>query len=171
MRAAFAQSKARHHEVVAEAELNVDYSRSPIVAGDANLRLGPGQRLPDSIQVRPAGAVSCGLHALTHRAGHTLVLLDGANASGLEMADLLAALQHFAADASLFEAAIAFATRDERPDQIGQIEQAAADLLGVEGIVLLAVRPDGYIGLRADRDYINALERYRALVLGGDPYS
>ena len=62
MRAAFAESKARHHEVVAEAELNVDYSRSPIVAGDANIHLGPGQRLPDSMRVRPAGAASCGLH-------------------------------------------------------------------------------------------------------------
>jgi hypothetical protein len=171
MRAAFAESKARHHEVVAEAELNVDYSLSPIVAGDANLRLGPGQRLPDSIQVRPAGAASCGLHALTHRAGHTLVLLGGATARGVEMAELLAALQDFVTDESLFETAIAFATRDELADQIGQLEVAAADLLGVEGIVLLAVRPDGYIGLRADRDYINALERYRALVLGGDPYS
>jgi len=157
--------------VVAEAELNVDYSLSPIVAGDANLRLGPGQRLPDSIQVRPAGAASCGLHALTHRAGHTLVLLGGATARGVEMAELLAALQDFVTDESLFETAIAFATRDELADQIGQLEVAAADLLGVEGIVLLAVRPDGYIGLRADRDYINALERYRALVLGGDPYS
>jgi hypothetical protein len=171
MRAAFAESKARHHEVVAEAELNVDYSLSPIVAGDANLRLGPGQRLPDSIQVRPAGAASCGLHALTHRAGHTLVLLGGATARGVEMAELLAALQDFVTDESLFETAIAFATRDELADQIGQLEVAAADLLGVEGIVLLAVRPDGYIGLRADRDYINALERYRALVHAGHLYS
>jgi len=77
------------------------------------------------------------------------------------MAELLAALQDFVTDESLFETAIAFATRDELADQIGQLEVAAADLLGVEGIVLLAVRPDGYIGLRADRDYINALERYR----------
>jgi 2-polyprenyl-6-methoxyphenol hydroxylase-like FAD-dependent oxidoreductase len=169
MRAAFAESKARHHEVVAEAELNVDYSRSPIVAGDANPHLGPGQRLPDSIQVRPVGAGSCGLHALTHRMGQTLLLLGGANARGLQMVDLLAALQDFVTDESQFETAIAFATRDERPDQIGQLEQNAEDLLGVEGIVLLAVRPDGYIGLRTDRDHVNALERYRALVLGGIP--
>ena len=171
MRAAFAESKARHHEVVAEAELNVDYSRSPIVAGDANVLLGPGQRLPDSIQVRPPGAVSRGLHELTHRAGHTLVLLGGATAGGLEIADLLAAIQDFATGSRLFEAAIAFVTREERPDQIGQLDQAVADLLGVEGITLLVVRPDGYIGLRADRDHLSALEHYRVLVQAGRAYS
>jgi hypothetical protein len=171
MRAAFAESKARHHEVVAEAELNVDYSRSPIVTGDANIRLSPGQRLPDSIRVRRAGAGSCGLHELTHRAGHTLVLLGGASAGALELAELLAALRHFVIDSQLFEAAIAFGTRGELPDQIGQLEQDAEDLLGVEGIALLVVRPDGYIGMRADRDHVSALERYRALVQGGDPYS
>jgi hypothetical protein len=87
------------------------------------------------------------------------------------MADLLAALQDFVTDESLFETAIAFATRGERPDQIGMIELAAADLLGVEGIVLLAVRPDGYVGLRTDRDHVHALERYRALVHAGHLYS
>jgi 2-polyprenyl-6-methoxyphenol hydroxylase-like FAD-dependent oxidoreductase len=167
LRAAFAESKARHHEVVAEAELNVDYSRSPIVAGDANIHLGPGQRLPDSIQVRPADAATCGLHELTHRAGHTLVLLGGATAGVLEMAELLAELQDFATDSRLFEAAIAFGNRDKLPHHIGQLEPAAAGLLGVEGMTLLAVRPDGYIGLRADRDHISALERYRALVRAG----
>jgi len=171
MRAAFAESKARHHEVVAEAELNVDYSRSPIVAGDASVHLGPGQRLPDSIQVRPAGAASCGLHELTHRAGHTLVLLGGAAAGGLETANLLAALQDFVTDSNVFEAAVAFGERDELADQIGQLEPAAADLLGVEGITLLAVRPDGYIGLRADRDHLGALRRYRELLHAERRYS
>ena len=83
------------------------------------------------------------------------------------MANLLAALRDFVTDSRLFEAVIAFATRDERPDQIGRLETAAADLLGVDDIVLLVVRPDGYIGLRADRDHVNALERYRALVHAG----
>jgi hypothetical protein len=47
--------------------------------------------------------------------------------------------------------------------------KAAADLVSVEGITLLAVRPDGYIGLRADRDHLSALERYRAIVHVGRP--
>jgi len=42
--------------VVAEAELNVDYAGSPIVAGDANTQPAPRQRLPDTIPVEPVGA-------------------------------------------------------------------------------------------------------------------
>jgi len=99
----------------------------------------------------------------------SLVLLGGAAAGDREMADLLAALQDFATHSRLFEAVIAFGTRDELPDQVGQIEPAAADKLGVKGITLLVVRPDGYIGLRADRDHLSALERYRALVHAGRP--
>jgi hypothetical protein len=53
------------------------------------------------------------------------------------------------------------------PAQIGKIEPGATDLIGVEGITLLAVRPDGYIGLRADRDHLKALERYGVLISAG----
>ncbi len=139
--------------------------------GDANVRLGPGQRLPDSIRVRRAGAGSCGLHELTHRAGHTLVLLGGASAGGLDTWRTCSRRARFVTDASLFEAAVAFGTRGELPDQDRGSQLAAADLLGVEGITLLVARPDGYIGLRADRDHVSALERYRALVHTGNPYS
>ena len=45
------------------------------------------------------------------------------------------------------------------------LEPAAAGLLGVEQITLLALRPDGYVGLRADRDHLNALEHYRTLLI------
>jgi hypothetical protein len=31
------------------------------------------------------------------------------------------------------------------------------------------VRPDGYVGMRCDRDHLGALERYRALVRAGHP--
>jgi hypothetical protein len=37
----------------------------------------------------------------------------------------------------------------------------------VRETTLLAVRPDGYVGLRSDGDHLNALERYRALVCAG----
>jgi hypothetical protein len=52
IRAMIADPKARQHEIVAETELNVDYSQSPIVSGDVNRHLAPGQRLPDTIPVR-----------------------------------------------------------------------------------------------------------------------
>lgn len=123
LKAAFAESTARHPEVVAEAELNVYYARSPIVFGDANSQLGPGQRLPDTILVRPSGRGPRRLHELTHRAGHTLVIVGGPAARSLEVADLLAALKEFAADSPPFEAVIAFGTRPDLPDQIADTSE------------------------------------------------
>jgi hypothetical protein len=67
----------------------------------------------------------------------------------------------------LFEAAIALSTGPYALDHIGQFDSAAADLLGVEGITLLAIRPDGYIGFRSDQDHLAALQRYRTLVQTG----
>jgi hypothetical protein len=69
------------------------------------------------------------------------------------------------ANSLLFEASLALGIRSDLPVQIGHLEPAAADLLGVEGTTLLAVRPDGYIGLRADRDHLTALEQYRTLLV------
>jgi 2-polyprenyl-6-methoxyphenol hydroxylase-like FAD-dependent oxidoreductase len=169
MRAVLAGSTAKHQEVVAEAELNVDYSVSPIVAGDPNSNPGPGQRFPDTITVRPSEGGRCQLHELTHRAGHTLVLLGGPTIGGPEVAALLPALQELATGSVLFEAAVAFAAGPDLPDRIGRFEPAAADVLGVQGTTLFAVRPDGYIGLRSNRDHLRALERYRTLIMSGHP--
>jgi hypothetical protein len=77
------------------------------------------------------------------------------------------ALQKLTADSLLFEAAVALGSDTDLPAQIGKFEPGATDLLGVGGITLLAVRPDGYIGLRADRDHLNALGRYGALIRAG----
>ena len=46
---------------------------------------------------------------------------------------------------------------------------AAADALALQGTTVFAVRPDGYIGLRSDRDHLRALERYRTLIMSGHP--
>ena len=40
------------------------------------------------------------------------------------------------------------------------IDPSTAELLGIDGITLLVVRPDGYVGLRADRDHLEALSDY-----------
>jgi 2-polyprenyl-6-methoxyphenol hydroxylase-like FAD-dependent oxidoreductase len=169
IKATLADPKARHHEVVAEAELNVDYSRSPIVCGDANNYLAAGKRLPNTIQVQRSGEQLFRLHELAHRAGHTLMLIGGPTAHGPALVELHTALQELTADSPLFEAAIAFSTQPEPPDQIGRLEPVGAELLGVKGTTLLAVRPDGYIGLRSDGDHLSALERYRRLVHAGHP--
>ena len=164
IRAKLADAKTLHHEVAAETELIADYCESPIVFGDANSKLAAGRRLPDTIPVQPAGMQ---LHGLVHRAGHTLLLLAGPGAHIATLVDLHGALQKFSTGSLLFEAAVALGSDEDLPAQIGKVEQGAADLLGVEGITLLAVRPDGYIGLRADRDHLNALERYGAVIGGG----
>jgi 2-polyprenyl-6-methoxyphenol hydroxylase-like FAD-dependent oxidoreductase len=160
---------AKHHEIVAETELNIDYSGSSVVSGDTSGHPKPGERFPDTIAVLPWDRERCQLHELTHRAGHTLVLLGNQSAPGLELAAVLAALREFAAGSPLFEAAVAFGAGPDLPDHLGRIEPAAADLLGVQSVTLFAVRPDGYIGLRADRDHLKALERYRRLILSGHP--
>ena len=82
MRKVFLDPKSRHHESVAEAELDIDYGKSPIVMGDKHETLGPGQRLPDTIEVRLAGGKACLLHELTNRAGHTALVIGGLSANG-----------------------------------------------------------------------------------------
>jgi 2-polyprenyl-6-methoxyphenol hydroxylase-like FAD-dependent oxidoreductase len=163
-----ADPKARHHEIVAEAELTVDYSRSPIVTGDANNYLAPGARLPGTIQVQQSHG-HCRLNELAHRAGHTLMLVGGQDADVPALAEIHTALQERTTDSPLFEAAIVLSTRLDRHAHIGRIEPFEADLLGIQGTTLLVVRPDGYIGLRSDGDHLSALERYRKVLHGAHP--
>jgi hypothetical protein len=167
IRAKLDDAKTLHHEVAAETELLADYCESPIVFGDANSRLAAGRRLPDTILVQRQGMQPDKLHGLAHRVGHTLLLLAGPGAHIPTLLDLHGALQKFTSDSLLFEAAVALGSDADLPAQIGRFEPGVSDLIGVEGITLLAVRPDGYIGLRADRDHLNALERYGALIGAG----
>ncbi|MEO6966499.1 MAG: FAD-dependent monooxygenase [Acidobacteriaceae bacterium] len=169
--------KALHHEMVAETELNIEYSQSPIVSGEANSYLAAGQRFPDTIPihtnpahtspVQPSETPLPRLHQVAHRAGHTLILLGGPTSNRPVLVDLHARLQKLATDSSLFEAAVAFGIRNDLPVEIGRIEPTAADVLGIKETTVLAVRPDGYIGLRCDRDHLSALESYRTLVHAG----
>jgi hypothetical protein len=167
IKAMLADAKARHHDVVAETELNVEYSQSPVVSGEINSRLGPGQRLPDAIPIQHPHLRARRLHELAHRAGHTLMLLAGPSAHGPAVVELHGALQKYAGSSPLFETFVSLGTGSGFGDQMGHFEPAAAELLGVNGTTLLAVRPDGYVGLRSDRDHLYALERYRATVCAG----
>jgi 2-polyprenyl-6-methoxyphenol hydroxylase-like FAD-dependent oxidoreductase len=167
IKATLSDPKTRHHEIVAETELNVDYSSSPIVFGDANGGLAAGYRLPDHIQVQMPEPSASRLHALGHRAGSTLILLGGPAAEISTLLDLHTALQDVVKDSTLFEAVVALSSRADVAQPIGRLEAAAASSLGIEGSTLLAVRPDGYIGLRSDRDHLSALERYAAFIQTG----
>jgi hypothetical protein len=181
LRATFADPASRHHEAVAEAELDVEYSGSPIVAGDPDAKLAAGQRLPDTIPVGtiPVGTIPVAgtrvdapgpslLHELTHRAGHTLLLVGGPSADRAEFASLLAALRAATTGSAGFDAVVGLSAASsigvDGPGPDGRLDADAADRLGVGGVTLFAVRPDGYVGLRADHDHLDALSHYRSLL-------
>jgi 2-polyprenyl-6-methoxyphenol hydroxylase-like FAD-dependent oxidoreductase len=163
VREAFADPATVHHEAVAEAELNITYAESPIVAGDAAAGSGAGERLPDAGPVSVPGNEARRLHELTHRPGHTLLALarDG---RGAELEPLLADLEELVHSSPLFEAAFALATDSGLASPVGGLDPAAAEKLGVAGITLLAIRPDRHIGFRSDRADTAALRRYAELV-------
>jgi 2-polyprenyl-6-methoxyphenol hydroxylase-like FAD-dependent oxidoreductase len=163
IRAMLSDPENLRQQVMSETELIIDYSLSPIVTGNANNQLAAGFRLPDTITVQWNDAVTCGLHQLAYREGHTLMLLGGPAADHAAFVDLYAFLREFATDSPLFGAVIALSTQSNSSIQIGILEPKAADLLGVENITLLAIRPDGYIGLRSDKDHHSALQRYWSL--------
>jgi 2-polyprenyl-6-methoxyphenol hydroxylase-like FAD-dependent oxidoreductase len=169
IRAMLSDPEDLHQQVMAETELIIDYSSSPIVTGDASNDLAAGYRLPDTIPIEWPDTSRRGLHQLAHRGGHTLMLLAGPGADDSAFADLHTALQDVAKGSPLFETAVALSTHSDLPVPMGQLAPSAADLLGVEGITLLAMRPDGYIGLRSDRNHLIALEGYRALIHTGNP--
>lgn len=167
IRAMLSDPEALRHQVMSETELMIDYSRSSIVTGSANNKLAAGSRLPDTITVQWSPPLSCGLHQLAHRGGHTLMLLAGPAADHTALVDLHTSLREFATNSPLFEAVIALSSQSDSSIQIGQLEPGAAELLGVENITLLAIRPDGYIGLRSDTDHYSALRRYGSLIHSG----
>ena len=154
IRTALADQEIPHHDMVAETELNIEYAHSPIVFGDANTSFAAGYRLPDNIPVQMPQAAPSNLHALGHRAGSTLMLLGGPTANPSSLLALHAALQEHVKHSPLFESCCGPHCRRQRPDSIGHLEPAAASQLGIEGTTLLAIRPDGYVGLRADRDHL-----------------
>jgi 2-polyprenyl-6-methoxyphenol hydroxylase-like FAD-dependent oxidoreductase len=167
IKTALADQEILHHDMVAETELNIQYAHSPIVFGDANSSFAAGYRLPDNIPVQMPQADPSKLHALGHHAGSTLVLLGGPTAIPSTLVALHAALQKQVRDSPLFETAVALTAGADVPDSMGHLEPAAAVQLGIDGNTLLAIRPDGYIGLRADRDHIAALEHYAACLQTG----
>lgn len=159
VRTALADPRTLHAEAVAEAELNIDYRESPIVVGE-------GERLPD------LGPVTAGegepprrLHELTHRPGHTLLVIRVGDGSE-EMAHVFAQIEGLVARSPLFDAAFALATgTDHLP--YGSIHADAAASLGVRSLAVFAVRPDRHIGLVAEPASLADVERYEALVTGG----
>jgi 2-polyprenyl-6-methoxyphenol hydroxylase-like FAD-dependent oxidoreductase len=163
IRAALTDPTSRHHEAVAEAELDIDYGNSPIVTGDRHDALGPGQRLPDQIKVQPAGGGSCMLNDFANRAGHTALLIGAASTTLSELTDVHSSI-HARTGLPILETVVALTARPDGGDGCARLDPSAADSLGVSAITLLVIRPDGHVGLRADNRHIEALVVYNALL-------
>ena len=159
LRRVFSEAALRHHEIVAETELDFDYRGSPIVLGDRDGGIGAGVRLPDTLVVRVAGGGERPLHEVTNRAGHTALLVGGSSTRNEELADLHASTTA-ASEPPIVEAVVVAAAQGDTRDSWVTIDPSTAELLGIDGITLLVVRPDGYVGLRADRDHLEALSDY-----------
>jgi 2-polyprenyl-6-methoxyphenol hydroxylase-like FAD-dependent oxidoreductase len=163
LRATFADPAGRHHESIAEAELDVDYCNSPIVVGDRHDVLSPGHRIPDTLEIRHPNGQTQLLHQLTHRAGHTALLLGGPAADQEAMRRLTNEIRSINRS-SLVEEFFAFSARPSSEHQHGELPQASADTLGIKELTLLVVRPDGHVGLRADHDHLTALAIYQSRI-------
>jgi 2-polyprenyl-6-methoxyphenol hydroxylase-like FAD-dependent oxidoreductase len=167
LRAAFADPTSRHQEVIAEAELDIDYGTSPIVLGATSAALDPGQRLPDVIPVRVGDDEDRMLHDLINRAGHTAVLIGGSSADRKELARIAASVRSATHPSLVAAAMVATSTCDDRQPLEGR-DGIAAHRVERDEIALLVIRPDGYIGLCANRDHPDALTAYQS-ALGWAP--
>lgn len=154
--AMLANPVARQQEVVAETEMNVSYAGSAISGGSGGHPLAARQRLPTTIAL-PHGAGATLLHQLTHRRGHTLLLLADPQAPPEALATLQAELEADRAAGKVPPALV---------EAVVSLRLQEAPSLGLGPLTLLAVRPDGFIALRADADHRSAARRYASVVLG-----
>jgi 2-polyprenyl-6-methoxyphenol hydroxylase-like FAD-dependent oxidoreductase len=158
-----------HEQVMAETELSIAYSGSPIIDEDGTGEGGleAGSRLPDGLMVEwPRGSAS-DLHRLAHRSGHTLLLLAGNRTEEDRFSRLIEELRGQVAGCPIFESAVALSSREDPTGKTGFLQPGVSERLGVAGITLLAMRPDGYVGLRCDRDHLAAVSRYRKMIQNG----
>ena len=128
--------------------------------------LAPGQRLPDTIEVFLASGEVCMLHDLTYRAGHTALLIAGLWVHSDTLRRLETSIRA-RSGVSVIEATFALLVRSDDQDSCGRLAPAAAQQLGIDEITLFVIRPDGHIGLRADRDHLDSLAAYDALLMSG----
>ncbi|WP_258127914.1 FAD-dependent monooxygenase [Achromobacter anxifer] len=168
IRKAFEDDTSQHHEAVAEAELDIDYRDSPIVMGERHDPVTPGQRLPDWIPVRLAAGDAGMLHERTNRKGHTVFILGGPRTSADVLGQVRAAIQPLS-DGAIIEAVVALTANTDLEDVDGYLDPSMAGRLGVLHVLVLAVRADGHVGLRAQERHAQALEAYVALLRAPAP--
>jgi hypothetical protein len=137
------------------------------VLGATSAALDPGQRLPDVIPVRVGDDEDRMLHDLINRAGHTAVLITGSSADREELVRIGASVRAATHPSLVAAAIVATSTGDDREPLEGRDGIAVHRVDGDE-IALLVIRPDGHIGLGANRDHPDALTAYQS-ALGWAP--
>jgi 2-polyprenyl-6-methoxyphenol hydroxylase-like FAD-dependent oxidoreductase len=165
VRRVFGDPETSHHESVASAELDRSYAESPIVAGSSSAEGLAGRLLPDTAPVDYPGQGSAPLHRFAHRAGHTVIVLGGPDADPAAVAGLAARLEAAHADSPVVDAILGFSVRPGA-DEAGRIDNEVAELLGVDGVTVLVIRPDRYVGLRHDGADAEPVARYLDALTG-----
>jgi 2-polyprenyl-6-methoxyphenol hydroxylase-like FAD-dependent oxidoreductase len=159
IRRTFTDPSTAHHEAAAAAEVDRSYADSGLVVGDRCDLLAPGDLLPNTIPVMSVTGETCALHQLTHRLGHTVLVLGGKAVSCEEVLELANGIQALSADSPVIDVVLGFCVGTARAG-LGGMGESVADQLGIEGMIVLAVRPDRFIGFRHDGMDPQALARY-----------
>jgi 2-polyprenyl-6-methoxyphenol hydroxylase-like FAD-dependent oxidoreductase len=166
MRLIFSDPQTSHHEAAAAAELDRSYAESPIVSGESSAGVAGGSLLPDTARVDHPATGSGPLHQLANRPGHTVMVLGGPAADRGAVAELVEELEARYGGSKAVDAVFGFSTRPGG-GAVGQIDEGVAKRLGIDGVTVLAIRPDGYVGLRHDGTEPEAVERYFESLTGG----
>lgn len=148
-----------HQEAAAAAEIDRVYAESPVIFGSPDEQLAAGELLPNTITVLSPEGVPCALHELTHRTGHTVLVIGGIGATPEHVEASVVAQEDLARRSPVIDAVFAFGTTAGQ-DGVGEIDSAVARKFGLNGVTVLAVRPDRYIGFRDDGPGAAAMARY-----------
>ena len=159
MRLIFSDPETSHHEAAAAAELDRSYACSPIVSGESSAGVTSGSLLPDTAPVDHPATGSAPLHQLAHRSGHTVMVIGGPAADPGAVAYLVQRLEATYGGSRSVSAVFGFSTRTDG-GAVGRIDAEVAERLGIDGVTVLAIRPDRYVGLRHDGTEPEAVERY-----------
>ena len=159
IRRTFMDPASARREAAAAAELDRSYAESGLVVGDPCEHLAPGDLLPNTIPVVSAAGDLCALHQLTHRLGHTVLILGGTADTFEEVLELVDAIGVLSRENPVIGSVLGFCV-GAAGSGIGGMDESAADQLDVRGVVVVAVRPDRFIGFRDDGADPQALARY-----------
>ncbi len=159
IRSVYGDVGTAHHEAVGHAELDRSYAESPIVSGPPAGRLPSGRLLPDTAPADHPTEGEASLHTFGHRAGHTLMVLGGPSADPTAVAELVGRLEASHGDSPVAEHFLGFSTQPGH-SAVGRIHLECAEQLGVDGVTVLAIRPDRYVGLRHDGADPEPVARY-----------